>query len=216
MKKTKRPSGLIVAFTAVILCTTLTTPLRAQDPGDRFLPVEEGLLDLETGLVWGYPLEETCAYLHTIGRSELGIAYLWDEAITLELAHDPDNEDHFATYTEFSNWYAGRNDDDWRLPTRDEMVEAAQSGILDYLDHSPADGFQSWYRADGGPRYSSMWSSTFAGKIRGRDSAYIVNLYTGATDTTAVKSLIYAPAPVRGVPAPAEDDGPGNGKGKKK
>jgi hypothetical protein len=217
VKKSGIASAIVGAIAALVLCTSLTRPLRAQNPGDRFFPVEEGLLDLETGLVWGFPLYHTDEYLRTIGRSNGGSLYTWGGAQTLRLGGDFDNEDHFAFYAEFSNWYSGRNDNDWRIPTRDEMIEAGNAGITDYLDLSPAPGFQSWYNADGSPSFTgATWSSTFAGKIRGGDSAYYVNLYSGVASITSVNSAIHAPPPVRGVPAPPEDDGPGNGNGKGK
>lgn len=155
----------------------------------RFQQVEEGLLDTETGLVWGFDLQQLDGSWRT-----------WEPAVNLIIWSDTE----WSTYPEFSNWYFGRDDDDWRLPTRDELLDAANAGIAEYLDASPNDGFQ--------PIYAWSWSSTYQ-RYRGIDAAWEVNLWTGETKLINVGSAISA-IPVRGAPPPEEPSKPGKGKKK--
>lgn len=159
---------------------------RAQE--GRFQQVEEGLLDSETGLVWGFDLQQLDGSWRT-----------WEPAVNLIIW--PESME-WSTYPEFSNWYFGREDDDWRLPTRDELLNAANAGIAEYLDASPNDGFQ--------PITAWFWSSTYQ-RYRGIDAAWEVNLWTGEAKLVNVSSALSA-IPVRGAPPPEEPSKPGNGR----
>ncbi len=120
--------------------------------------------------------------------------------------------DDFVTYQEFSNAFYDRQDEDWRVPTRDELVAAVNAGLMDHLDLSPAEGVQLF---EVGTRTSSCWSATPGGKKRGGfDSAYVVDLITGESRTVTVGSILHNTIVVRGVAAPS-GGGPGKGGGNK-
>jgi hypothetical protein len=209
--------ALVVA--AVLAISASASKCLAQD---RFVlvPEEGGTKDTETGLVWGFPLGPTGTYLQYIGYHDGGeTIYAWLGAMNLGLNCNADGTG-FCDYQEFSNAYWDVNHNDWRIPTRDELVAAAEAGIIDHLDYSPINGFQEWWYdpffpddplPEGG--VYPVWSSTDL-KYRGIDSAYMVSLFNGAAAITGKGSAIYA-IPVRGVPAPVEDGGKGNGKGNK-
>jgi len=185
------------------------TPTTAQDA--RFQPVAEGTLDTQTGLVWGFSFYETGGYLKDIGIHEVGESFhTWAAADNLSLNCEDANgvplPGGFCTYPAFSNWYAGRNDTDWRLPTKAEFVAAAEAGLVAAYDASPAEGLQP---AEG---YREYWTAdTF--RERGRDRAYTVMIGTGAVGTRNQASPAYALA-VRGVDPPPEQPTKGNGKPK--
>ena len=196
-------------FLYSLAALTLLASVPAACAQDRYVQLEDdsGLLDTETGLVWGYNLHHTGAVLNGPGQ---GWSYTWDFAVELLIpcgALDPDND--ICTYQQFSNWYYDRDDTDWRLPTRDEMLDAVDGGIADYLDLEPGPGFELVWDFSNG----MAWSATEGGKKRGGfDSAYFVNLKTGESDRVTVGSFMNIVIPVRGVPAP-DEGGPGNGNG---
>ena len=218
--KSTRLCGITFVLATGMLLGFSVSPSRGVAE-DRFLlvPEEGGTKDLETGLVWGFPLGPTGTYLHYIVFHDGGgTSYTWLGAMNLSLNCNNDGTG-FCDYPEFSNAYWGVNHNDWRIPTRDELVQAAQAGIIDHLDYSPLDGFQAWwfnpYFPDDplptGGNYP-VWSSTGL-KQRSVDSAYIVNLFNGNTSLVGKGSIVHAIA-VRGVAAPSSDDGKGGGKGK--
>ncbi len=146
--------------------------------------------------------------LHPIGIHDSGVStWSWEFANATVLNCNDDGSG-FCFYTDFSNWYAFGDDVesynfDWRLPTQDEMLDAAAAGLALYHDADPAAGFQPLI----GYTY---WSLTEL-KYRGTPSAYRVDLYTGDSFITSKTSHSLS-VWVRGV-EPATDGGSSGGKG---
>jgi len=206
--------NLAMALIAIV-CAALNADRAHAQAEDRFVRVTEGLLDTQTGLVWGHSLVEV---EHVLAGGSSGGTYGWERAMDMALKVDYELDgvvDDEITYQEFSNTMYERNDTDWRIPTRDELIDAIDAGLMLELDVSPVAGLQLF---DPEVRPDDVWSSTEGGKKRGGfDSAYYVNLVTGESDRLTIGSLIGGAIPVRGAPAPSNDGGgKGNGKGKKK
>lgn len=203
--------SLVVAVVAgcLIHAGSIRAPVQA---GERFQWLEDdsGLLDTQTGLVWGYDLNSTGGFIKYLLTGEWagGSNSTWEWAMNLNIGCHDFGDTPICTYQEFSNWYFDRDDDDWRLPTIEEMEAAYSAGIADYLDGNPhpdVDDYNPW---------SWMWSMTKGPKKRGSDSAYALQFATGDVNNWSVGSPINAFV-VRGV-APPSDNSPGGGKGKKK
>lgn len=194
-------------------CAALNAKATYAQAEVRFVQVTEGLLDTETGLVWGHSLVEVENFL---AGGASGGTYAWERAMDMKLKIDYELDgvvDDEITYQEFSNVWYERGDNDWRIPTRDELIEAINAGLMFELDVSPISGLQLFNPE---VRPDEVWSSTEGGKVRGGfNSAYYVNLVTGESDRTTIGSLIGGAIPVRGV-APPSDGKPGKGGGKNK
>jgi hypothetical protein len=204
---------LCLALIAALLLVTVTHRGSAEDPAERFVQVEDGLLDTETGLVWGYELTEVSNFITFDPETGFGNGTLYTRSFAMDmwLPCDADASSYTCTYQDWSNSYFFPLDpdlwsDDWRLPTKDEMVAAAQAGIADHLDRGPFDGFQTHYSG-------SKWSST-KGKAKGANGVWVVNLNTGEVKIFSEGSAISA-VPVRGVAAPEPPSKPGKGVGKR-
>lgn len=211
---TKSASVSFLRGMAVAACFLLATPFAsAQDTG-RFLQVTEGLLDTETGIVWGHLLDDAEAF--TSGPATTA-GWTWDRTVAMTLYADSDGDgviDGQVTYQDFSNTLYDRNDTDWRIPTRTELVDAVRAGLMFHLDISPEPGLQLF---DPATRSADVWSSTYAGKKRGFDSWYMVDLVVGDSANYYQSLIQLGSIPVRGVPAPADEPtgGKGNRGGKK-
>lgn len=132
--------------------------------------------------------------------------------MSMEIVNWQDPVGPLITYQEFSNTFYGRNDSDWRVPTRDQMVDAFSAGLADYPDVSPYEGVQTY--AEIHP-YSLKWSSTKQG-----NRAWIVDVYTAETLDVRTGSVVVGGVIVRGGAAPppsggGKGKGNGNGNGKK-
>jgi hypothetical protein len=171
-----------------------TRPTTAQDA--RFVPLADGsgVQDTTTGLIWGYALADVDRFL-------TGDQTLRDWSFTLAMwVMTPDGQGGHTVmhYQDFSNTLYGRQDTDWRIPTKDEIVQAVDGGLLLALDGSPAAGFQAF-----DPTTDWLWwSSTSAGKVKGFDYAYEVNVLDGSVRASTVTSYTYGSIPVRGVAPP--------------
>jgi len=91
------------------------------------------------------------------------------------------------------------------------MVNALNAGLLPALDRSPAPGFQTFDPLNPIADWE-WWTSTSAGKVKGIDMEYIVDLQKGTVIATSVTSITYGSVPVRGVAPPPP---PTKGGGKK-
>lgn len=196
-----------LALFAVLLLVTSTHQGSAEDGGVRFIQVEEGLMDTETGLVWGFNLTDVGDFITFDPETGFGNGSLYSWNFAQDMWLPCDDGAWICTYEDWSNWYFEREDTDWRLPTKDEMVAAAQAGIGDHLDESPFDGFQ-------GVCDCSNWSST-TGKVKGpeKEGAWMVNLITGEA-TLVSKSSAIGVIVVRGGSAPEPPSKPGKGGGR--
>ena len=202
----------IVPFLALgsMLCFGLIdNQVHAQD---RFVPVSEGTLDTETGITWGYALPAASEWMGYVSTG-----YTWDFALTLWIGRET-FVDEFGEevtievfYPAFSALYSGEEmHDDWRLPTRDEMVAAYNAGLFEVHELIPDQPGSTVFNIGSNGEY---WSATPGGKKRGGfDSGYTVNIKTGEVNQRTVGSILHA-FPVRGVDPPV-DDSKGNGGGK--
>jgi len=172
----------------------------------RFVQLADGsgVQDTQTGLIWGYALADVDRFL----TNDQAIRD-WSSTLTMEVISAPNGQGGYTSirYQDFSNAWFGRQDTDWRIPTKDEIIQALDGGLLLALDGSPAAGFQAFDpTADW-----SWWSSTSAGKVRGTQMAYSINILDGSVHAYSVLSYLYGSVPVRGVAPPPP---PSNG-GKK-
>ncbi len=184
---------------AILLASIgITRPATAQV--DRFvqLPDGSGVQDTQTKLIWGYPLAEVDIFL----SGEQSIRD-WNFTMAMWVITGPDGHggSTLMHYQDFSNNLFGRQDPDWRIPTKDEMVNALNAGLLAALDRSPAPGFQPFDPLNPTADWK-WWTSTSAGKVKGTDMAYFVDLQRGSVSTTNVGSYLYGSVPVRGVAPP--------------
>src|SRR5262245_54122418 len=92
------------------LCSTGGVLAQAPDP-PAYIEVEEGIMDIETGLVWGHD-----AY-NVLGTTA---GFDWARTTGVQL------------YEDWSNGFFGREDSDWRLPTVAEMEDAIAKDIVLY------------------------------------------------------------------------------------
>jgi hypothetical protein len=211
-------SGWLSLLALALIALGPTAACAQQAPRWVWSDEDAGTVDLETGLVWSFPTMAVDQYLYDLGiHDNVGWVYNQEGAAYMPLFCNNDGTG-FCTYPEFSNEFFFGTDvekyhEDWRLPTRDELVEACQAGIVEYLDASPEDGFQ--YFGDGYVYYDTVWSSTT--HTRGRwTQGYEVNIYTGEAILTSVDSGRANSLLVRGKPPAEEPTKPGNGNGRKK
>lgn len=204
-----RFAALVSILAALVVSAPLATA--CAQGGARFVPVPEGTLDTETGLIWGFSFYQTDEYLRDIGIHEGGGTWhTWLGATNMSLNHyDRETEeplpDGFANYVEFSNWYSGESNADWRLPTRDEVLAALDAGLYEAYDSSPHEGFQL---ADS---YGEYWTSTTT-KVQGKTKGYCIALGTRNIELFSLGTPARALA-VRGRAAePPEEPSKGNGK----
>ena len=188
-----RKRHCVLVLVAVVVLGSI--PASAEEP--RFVQVEEGLFDTETGIVWGHHFHAVTEFL-----TGQGVLWTWSGAMAMTIPVDGVS----LTYQEFSNLFYGRTDDDWRVPTRDELVEAINAGLMMELDISPAEGIQLVAENF---LHGNAWSSTEKGP-----RAYSVNLYTSEPWLVLKTSAFWGTIPVRGG-LPDEPGGKGNGKGNK-
>jgi hypothetical protein len=191
-----------IGILLVLMGITRTTT--AQEARFVQLADASGVQDTQTGLIWGYPLAEVDIFLSGIQSTRS-----WSFTLAMWVIAEPDGQ--VTTYQDFSNTLFGRQDTDWRIPTKDEMVNALDAGLLQFLDRSPALGFQTFDPLDPTADWE-WWTSTSAGKVRGTDTAYLVDLLRGTVIATSVNSITYGSVPVRGVAPPPP---PTKGGGKK-
>lgn len=112
-----------VARFALALSITLATVGTAAAQ-QRFVPVTEGMMDSQTGLVWGYSYSElTFQEFEASGAGTVGwlgpYTFTWSAAVNGGVPE----------YESLSNSLFNRNDS-WRLPTIDEVQAAADAGLF--------------------------------------------------------------------------------------
>jgi hypothetical protein len=204
---------------------------------DRFdTTPADGILDTQTGLIWGHSLVATSTYLIQLESPfDSGNAKNWPQAMATEVEYlvqrfDEDGEPildaegnptfsvEIMPYAEFSWMQYGVAASDWRLPTQEEIL-ATGPELFEVLDISPADGFQSVYEMVG----TQIWTATEGGKKRGGfDSAYAYSPSEDTLSRVTISSTLNAIV-VRGEFTGGSSDsdgsgggGKGGGKGKKK
>jgi len=194
---------ILVALLLALLA--FARPTFAQQPRFVQLPDASGVQDTQTGLIWGYPLIRVDRFL---SGSESTRDWSFTLAMWVITGSDGHGGSTLMHYQDFSNNLFGRQDIDWRIPTKDELVNALDAGLLLALDDSPAPGFQAFDPSDDW----EWWTSTSAGKVKGTNTAYLVDLLRGSVSATSVNSITYGSVPVRGVAPPPP---PTKGGGKK-
>src|SRR5690606_17021042 len=107
------------------------------------------------------------------------VAYSWTYAVEEMGVRDPADPHQQISYQEFSNILYDRTDTDWRVATRDELLEAVNAGLVDYVDLSPYEGVQIWTDLYPAGVHSGVYSSTKASRGKG----VVVDLFTAETRT---------------------------------
>lgn len=188
----------------------------------RFVQAEEGLLDTQTGLVWGHHLTEVDRFLtggsSTVRTWEFTMEMWVGDLVDVDGDGDLDLNYFTTTYPSFSNAFYGRTDDDWRLPYRDELVEAIQAGLMLYLDISPEPGVQLLedYLPPNVPEGQGYNTLVWAGKNRIKGgNADAVDLLDATVTQKFTSSTLWGSIPVRGGSSDG-GGGKGGGKGKNK
>src|SRR5262249_29242342 len=147
-----------------------------------------------TGLVWGFASEAVSPGLS------------WDFASAQMLSVPQTTPDWpwpacggtISNYDQYSNCFWGRNDSDWRIPTKDELTAAVANGVFTRADRSPEEGLQPYFDAAGQPTtYSTRWSSTLGKK----KNVVVVGYADGGFFETGQASQLHW-IPVRGPVAP--------------
>lgn len=127
-----RIPALILACAATLVLTAATASAQ-----ERFVDVTEGVLDTQTGLVWGRSynglLYAEASADGFFGSGPESVMFSWDEAMGWGLADYKDRADRL--------W--GRNDA-WRLPTIQEAQAAAEAGLFDLHLNGVDDDWWYW------------------------------------------------------------------------
>lgn len=150
-----------------------------------------GLRDPHTGLVWGFNSQFTESADNWTFAMEMGVgnACLTYTACTTAP----------CDYAQFSNCFWNRDDSDWRLPTKTELIQAVANGVFQNLDYNPAAGFDSLFDADGNPIFQSLlWSST----SKTAKLAWEVDFASGNAAAFNKQGSVMYWVPVRGPVAP--------------
>jgi len=150
--KTLLPRFAALMFTTALVLAATGATARAQA---RFVPVAEGIQDIQTGLVWGYTYDE----MQLIYDASLGIT---DWPVPTASTWNGGSAD-VAGYESISNEYFNRNDT-WRLPTLEEVQAAEKAGIGAYLNYYLGTSLYGYY-----------WSATPA-KNKHSQQAYAYDL----------------------------------------